>query len=189
MSRRLAYWLAAVLVGISSSFGLAQQPAPKPGGYIVQHDSEVAANEPGPHKGRRQTIGHSFFTRRTGPQARVSQARAQARIGDRIPRPAGRRDLLRAERTRRDDARRQASGRRSRHGNSHAHRQLARPEADRGRRPGDHHQLRTVRSRFESPKVRHGPGPSTLELASLDPCVVPCSPVTARIIPSDLLMM
>ena len=45
------------------SSGLAQQPATNPGGYIVQHDNEVAANEPGPHKGGGSTIGHSFFSK------------------------------------------------------------------------------------------------------------------------------
>jgi mannose-6-phosphate isomerase-like protein (cupin superfamily) len=33
----------------------------KPGGYIVQHDRDVAANEPGPHQGGGSTVGHSFF--------------------------------------------------------------------------------------------------------------------------------
>ena len=64
MVRRLACWFAATLIGLSSSAsGLAQQPAPKPGGYIVQHDNEVAANEPGPHKGGGNTVGHSFFSK------------------------------------------------------------------------------------------------------------------------------
>ena len=64
MVRRLACWFAATLIGLSSSAsGLAQQPAPKPGGYIVQHDNEVAANEPGPHTGGGNTVGHSFFSK------------------------------------------------------------------------------------------------------------------------------
>jgi mannose-6-phosphate isomerase-like protein (cupin superfamily) len=64
MTRRLACWFLAALVGVSTSAsGLAQQPAAKPGGYIVQHDSEVAANEPGPHKGGGSTVGHSFFSK------------------------------------------------------------------------------------------------------------------------------
>ena len=37
----------------------AQQP--KKGGYIVQHDEEVARQEPGTHNGGGQTIGYSFF--------------------------------------------------------------------------------------------------------------------------------
>jgi mannose-6-phosphate isomerase-like protein (cupin superfamily) len=67
MVRRLACGLVAALVGVSASAsGFAQQPAPKPGGYIVQHDSDVAANEPGPHKGGGSTIGHSFFQKTAG---------------------------------------------------------------------------------------------------------------------------
>jgi mannose-6-phosphate isomerase-like protein (cupin superfamily) len=64
MVRRLACWFAAALVGLSSSAsGLAQQPTSQPGGYIVQHDNEIAANEPGPHKGGGSTVGHSFFSK------------------------------------------------------------------------------------------------------------------------------
>ena len=64
MARRLACWFVAALVGLSSSAsGLAQQPVTKPGGYIVQHDNEVAADEPGPHKGGGSTVGHSFFSK------------------------------------------------------------------------------------------------------------------------------
>ena len=33
----------------------------KPGGYIVQHDADVAKQEPGTHNGGGQTIGYSFF--------------------------------------------------------------------------------------------------------------------------------
>jgi mannose-6-phosphate isomerase-like protein (cupin superfamily) len=62
MSTRLASLLAAVLLAVTTSPGLAQQVV-KPGGYIVQHDSDVAANEPGPHKGGGSTIGHSFFSK------------------------------------------------------------------------------------------------------------------------------
>jgi mannose-6-phosphate isomerase-like protein (cupin superfamily) len=64
MLRRLACWFAAALVGVSTSpSGFAQQPAVKPGGYIVQHDRDVAANEPGPHQGGGSTVGHSFFSK------------------------------------------------------------------------------------------------------------------------------
>src|SRR5262245_5040924 len=62
MSPRLARWFLAAILGLSASAsGVAQQAAPKPGGYIVQHDNEVAANEPGPHQGGGATVGHSFF--------------------------------------------------------------------------------------------------------------------------------
>ena len=63
MSPRFARWILAAFLGVSASAsGLAQQAAPKPGGYIVQHDTDVAATEPGPHKGGGNTIGHSFFS-------------------------------------------------------------------------------------------------------------------------------
>ena len=62
MSARVACWLVAVFLGVSASAsGLAQQTTPKPGGYIVQHDKEVALSEAGPHNGGGTTIGHSFF--------------------------------------------------------------------------------------------------------------------------------
>ena len=32
------------------------------GGYIIQHDAEIAKNEPGTHKGGGMTIGYSFFS-------------------------------------------------------------------------------------------------------------------------------
>jgi quercetin dioxygenase-like cupin family protein len=35
----------------------------KLGGYIIQRDAEVAEQQPGPHKGGGQTIGHSFFSK------------------------------------------------------------------------------------------------------------------------------
>ena len=43
----------------------AQGARPAPGGYIIEQDAQVAANEPGPHNGGGQTVGHSFF--RTAP--------------------------------------------------------------------------------------------------------------------------
>ena len=61
MTRSVVYWLAAALLVTTSLSGHAQQPAAKPGGYIVQHDNEIAANEPGPHNGGGSTVGHSFF--------------------------------------------------------------------------------------------------------------------------------
>jgi mannose-6-phosphate isomerase-like protein (cupin superfamily) len=39
----------------------ASQSEPPKGGYIVQRDAEVAAEQPGPHKGGGQTVGYSFF--------------------------------------------------------------------------------------------------------------------------------
>jgi len=31
------------------------------GGYIIEHDADIAANEPGTHNGGGQTVGYSFF--------------------------------------------------------------------------------------------------------------------------------
>jgi mannose-6-phosphate isomerase-like protein (cupin superfamily) len=45
---------------------LAAQPAKAKGGFIVQHDAEIAKNEPGTHDGGGQTIGYSFFDKTPG---------------------------------------------------------------------------------------------------------------------------
>ena len=37
------------------------QDAKKKGGYIVQHDADVAKNEPAPHDGPGQSVGYVFF--------------------------------------------------------------------------------------------------------------------------------
>ena len=42
----------------------AQHPAK--GGYILQHDAEVAKTDPGPHDGGGQTVGYSFFDKTPG---------------------------------------------------------------------------------------------------------------------------
>ena len=36
---------------------------PTPGGYIIEHDTEVARSEPGTHNGGGQTVGYSFFSK------------------------------------------------------------------------------------------------------------------------------
>ncbi len=57
------YLLVPALV--VSSVALSSQagaPAKRPlGGYIIQHDSEVAKTEPGTHNGGGETVGYSFF--------------------------------------------------------------------------------------------------------------------------------
>ena len=40
--------------------------AGSPGGYVVEHDGEVAKNEPGTHDGGGQTVGYSFFAKAPG---------------------------------------------------------------------------------------------------------------------------
>lgn len=45
--------------------GFASQK-PAPGGYILEHDADVAVSEPGTHKGGGQTVGYSFFKKAPG---------------------------------------------------------------------------------------------------------------------------
>ena len=40
---------------------LATPQKPVPGGYIVEHDADVAKTEPGTHNGGGETVGYSFF--------------------------------------------------------------------------------------------------------------------------------
>jgi mannose-6-phosphate isomerase-like protein (cupin superfamily) len=62
-------WLKRVTIGGglmlagASLHGLAQ---PKPGGYVIEHDAEIAKNEPGTHNGGGQTVGYSFFQKVPG---------------------------------------------------------------------------------------------------------------------------
>jgi mannose-6-phosphate isomerase-like protein (cupin superfamily) len=57
-------YLATALVFMAAGAGmhaLTTQPKPAPGGYIVEHDADVAKAEPGTHQGGGETIGYSFF--------------------------------------------------------------------------------------------------------------------------------
>jgi mannose-6-phosphate isomerase-like protein (cupin superfamily) len=56
--------LGAVIGG--AAMRVAAQPAKVKGGFIVQHDAEIAKNEPGTHDGGGQTIGYSFFDKTPG---------------------------------------------------------------------------------------------------------------------------
>ncbi|HEY7286501.1 MAG TPA: cupin domain-containing protein [Vicinamibacterales bacterium] len=57
MTRALVFCLAFVAAAATAS----TQETKKKGGYIVQHDADVAKNEPGPHQGPGQTVGYVFF--------------------------------------------------------------------------------------------------------------------------------
>ena len=57
---RRAMLLAAILVAAATA-GSAQQAKPALGGYIIEHDADIAKPEPGTHNGGGQTIGYSFF--------------------------------------------------------------------------------------------------------------------------------
>ena len=59
--KRIAYALVLMLAGAGLHALAMQKPAP--GGYIIEHDADVAKNEPGTHNGGGQTIGYSFFSK------------------------------------------------------------------------------------------------------------------------------
>jgi mannose-6-phosphate isomerase-like protein (cupin superfamily) len=61
MVNRIVLVVAAFLLG-AAFMDAAQQPAAR-GGYIIERDGEVAATQPGPHKGGGQTVGYSFFAK------------------------------------------------------------------------------------------------------------------------------
>ena len=66
MTRQLAIgMLVGVAIG-AAVMRLAAQPAKVKGGFIVQHDADIAKNEPGTHNGGGQTIGYSFFDKTPG---------------------------------------------------------------------------------------------------------------------------
>jgi mannose-6-phosphate isomerase-like protein (cupin superfamily) len=59
--------IAAVLVGVCIGAAAVAFAQPKTkGGFIVQHDADIAKNEPGTHDGGGQTIGYSFFDKTPG---------------------------------------------------------------------------------------------------------------------------
>jgi mannose-6-phosphate isomerase-like protein (cupin superfamily) len=60
--KKIVYALGLVLAGAAlHAVGFQQKPAP--GGYIIEHDADVAKNEPGTHNGGGETIGYSFFAK------------------------------------------------------------------------------------------------------------------------------
>lgn len=54
------YAIAGIVVAFAAGVAAAQAPATK-GGYVLEHDDEVARQEPGTHNGGGQTVGYSFF--------------------------------------------------------------------------------------------------------------------------------
>jgi mannose-6-phosphate isomerase-like protein (cupin superfamily) len=58
---RVASAILLILIG-AGLHALAMQTA-APGGYVVEHDAEVAKQEPGTHNGGGQTVGYSFFSK------------------------------------------------------------------------------------------------------------------------------
>jgi mannose-6-phosphate isomerase-like protein (cupin superfamily) len=61
VARNLLVALAAFLFGAEFVHAAAQQK-PAKGGYVIEHDADVAKPQPGPHDGGGQTIGYSFFS-------------------------------------------------------------------------------------------------------------------------------
>jgi mannose-6-phosphate isomerase-like protein (cupin superfamily) len=57
--------IAWTFVLIAAGAGLHALAAPKaaPGGYIVEHDADIAKDEPGTHNGGGMTVGYSFFAK------------------------------------------------------------------------------------------------------------------------------
>jgi mannose-6-phosphate isomerase-like protein (cupin superfamily) len=62
--KTIAAAVAGTIIGAAAM--LYAQPAKVKGGFIVQHDAEIAKNEPGTHDGGGQTIGYSFFDKTPG---------------------------------------------------------------------------------------------------------------------------
>jgi mannose-6-phosphate isomerase-like protein (cupin superfamily) len=57
--KRLAHALALMLAG--AGLHAVAQPKAVPGGYVIEHDADIAKSEPGTHNGGGQTVGYSFF--------------------------------------------------------------------------------------------------------------------------------
>ena len=58
---RIVYAIVLILCGVGLHGVAMQKPAP--GGYVIEHDAEVAKHEPGTHNGGGQTVGYSFFSK------------------------------------------------------------------------------------------------------------------------------
>jgi mannose-6-phosphate isomerase-like protein (cupin superfamily) len=57
-------WLAAICfmaLGAGLHAVARQATAPAPGGIVIEHDADIAKDEPGTHNGGGMTVGYSFF--------------------------------------------------------------------------------------------------------------------------------
>ena len=61
MTKNLLLAVGAFLSG-AGFVHTATQQKPQKGGYVIEHDADVATQQPGPHDGGGQTIGYSFFS-------------------------------------------------------------------------------------------------------------------------------
>ena len=58
--KQLAYAIVMMLAG-AGLHAIAVQEKPTPGGYVIEHDADIAKAEPGTHNGGGQTVGYPFF--------------------------------------------------------------------------------------------------------------------------------
>ena len=63
-----ARYAIVTMVALAAGAGMSrvvftQTTPPQKGGYILEHDAEVAKQEPGTHNGGGQTVGYSFFAK------------------------------------------------------------------------------------------------------------------------------
>jgi mannose-6-phosphate isomerase-like protein (cupin superfamily) len=67
MTRRFLLLILSVVLVAGSTQAQSSPPSQRaPGGYIVQHEADIAKTEPGTHNGGGQTVGYSFFDRTPG---------------------------------------------------------------------------------------------------------------------------
>jgi mannose-6-phosphate isomerase-like protein (cupin superfamily) len=59
--KKLVTALMLMAAGAGVHAGLVVMQTSEPGGIVIEHDADVAKNEPGTHKGGGETIGYSFF--------------------------------------------------------------------------------------------------------------------------------
>jgi hypothetical protein len=99
---------AALTLGLGIALGAAISHAAQPPakGRVCRRDLEVMKTEPGTHSGGGETV-YQFFAKTPNLKMVFREAALKPGFGHRLPRAEGGRDLLRAERPRRDDDRRQ----------------------------------------------------------------------------------
>ena len=55
--------LVLIALGAGMHAGVQAMQTPEPPGIVIEHDADVAKNEPGTHNGGGQTVGYSFFSK------------------------------------------------------------------------------------------------------------------------------
>ena len=59
--KKIAYAILLMCAGAGLHAVAAARPTP--GGYVIEHDADIARDEPGTHNGGGMTIGYSFFAK------------------------------------------------------------------------------------------------------------------------------